>query len=572
MIPTLVLLLSLWISFVASTPARRGGTDSRVLGIAFDDVLFTNAELHMLIDSAPSTMDNSTIETYTNVCEKFIHDNLKMPDFGIINFGVTVTGQALLDSYRRYLLRGVRRVSDQERMALAMNTIVSVEYTHPDGDRIDPSDFHRYLRLLLNSRGGELARALKHTNVTFFKNARTVLSFSSKIKTDSTDGESNEVDVSSRGLNSWTIAVLVVVGVAAVLLSAFITMHCVRTHRLRKTKRAHQRRVKLSSFDEPPEFLDLTQERSCIFDAPTLPSSTPDIDRYSVGGPSNSLATLSDEKSPLTQHSIDPDRIDAPAETQNEAEVIYSPLFLGITEGCPNNTCSTSNDTAQHAIGAKTVNNLRSYQDKSVGITEFSDVQEPVQIVCKSDEMHIEDSQKDIFPISQSTRTSECATPSSAVGTSLEHPDDNEGRKECSDNEYLVQRPIEAKELHANFSQKDEHLVLDFNDDKQIEFKTESSGPDTASSSDKCSKPRTSSTTSRRRRKNATKQIKNSKNKRIVAFKPSSETRLIIRERAPANAVPAPWKAVGLAVTPMITLHADSASMSSVSESDTDVE
>ena len=79
---------------------------------------------------------------------------------------------------------------------------------------------------------------------------------------------------------------------------------------------------------------------------------------------------------------------------------MYSPLFVGITEGCPNNTCSTSIDTTQHAAGTKTVNNLRSYHDKIVGITEVSGVEDPAQVVRKHDEKHIEDSQKDILPIS----------------------------------------------------------------------------------------------------------------------------------------------------------------------------
>jgi hypothetical protein len=568
MISTLAPFLLLWISFDAYSEARRGGTGSRVLANAFDDVLFTNAELHMLIDSAPSTMDNSTKEAFTNICEEFIQNNLKMSDFGIINFGVTVTGQVLLNKERRYLLRGIRRVSEQERKALAINTVVSVEYTHPHGDHIDPSDFHRYLRLLLNSRGSKLVMALKQANVAFFQNTHTILSFSSKINTESSDDESEEANASTRGLNSWTIAVLAVVGVAAVFLTAFIAMYCVRTHRLRKTQRAHQRRVKLSSFDESPEYLNLTQERSCFFDAPTLPSS----DRCSVGGPSNSLATQSDERSPSTVHNINPDQSDTSAETQDEAELKYSPVFRGITDGCTNDTSPTSIDTAQQAAGTQTVEDLRNYHDKIVWITEASDIKEPVESVSTPEEIHLEDSQQDMLPVSHSRETSECATRTKASVTFRDYPEDDEGRKECSDNEYLVQSPIQAKELHSDVSQEDEHPMLHVNGDKKVELKEASSGLDAATPSDKRSKARTSSTSKSRRCRKPTRQIKKSKKESIVAFKASSETRSITRERQPANVVPAPWRAVGLALTPVITLHPDSASVSSVSESDTDVE
>ena len=552
---------------------------NRVLTSTFDNVLFTNAELHMLLDSVPSIMDDSTSETFANVCEEFIQDNLKMPNFDIISFGVIVTGQALLNQSHRYLVRGVRRVSDQEK-PLAVNTVVSVEYTHPDGDRIDPSDFHRYLRLLVNSRGSQLVKALQQADASYFQSTRTIVSFSSEIKNGTSDDESEEVTTNSGTLNSWTIAAVAVAGVSLLFLAAAIIAHYVRIHRFKNTQRSLQRRIKLPSHDEAPDFLDLTQERTCPLDAATSPSSTPDFDRYSLGGPCNSLVTLSDEYSQSPVRIISPDQRESSGGAQGDEEAMISPLLLFMPESSSNDASSSSlRKTTQHDTSTNSVKSLRSDPVSVDDDGELSDDEQPIQSTIEPQELHYHDSLSgNALIISHlATTTSEIDKLAEAEDNSRSYPEDDEGYKDSSDGEHKVKGTIKSETLPPSDSLGEEEAALSVFSDVLMPLKGESS---VARSSDKRSQGSTASTrkTKPRRKKSKSKTRRHLKNESSAALNPLVERQNVISERSRTRAVPAPWKAVGLALTPVITLQpnssfgAGSASMSSISESDTDSE
>ena len=309
MIETFAILLLLGFFTIASSALQPGKieTSSRLLSNPSDDVLFTNAELHILLDSVPSTMDEFAQGYLTNVCAAFIQRNLRMPGFGIINFDVIVTGQALLVQGTRNLLRGFRRTSEQEGRSLALNTVVTIEYTHPEGDRVDPADFHRYLRLLMNTRGADFVEDLKRTGVPYFRNTATVLTHSSTIKTQSTaeqssrsnDQEPQENTAKDGGINAGTIAVVVIAVTAAVILLAVLIIQRLRTQQLKSSRSSCIDQQTPFILEELSNNLDFSQERSNLLEEPTSPNMTQVNDMFFLERPSHLLAIHHQQIIPL---------------------------------------------------------------------------------------------------------------------------------------------------------------------------------------------------------------------------------------------------------------------------------
>ena len=216
----------------------------------------------------------------------------------IVDFNVIVTRQALLESEPRNLSQGFRRTAEQGGKRLALNSVVISEYTSPEGNLIDPSDFHRYLRLLVNTRGGDFANELESTGVPYFRNISQVLTYSSAIKIQPSEDEpsgSNEQGLTddtaaeSNGMSSWAIVTVVIGATAVVVLVTVMIMRRIHAKRptTTKTQQSPFSVVKLSGY------LDL--ERSNLVDAPTYPSTTFDCDRFSTRGHSDLSASPRDE-------------------------------------------------------------------------------------------------------------------------------------------------------------------------------------------------------------------------------------------------------------------------------------
>jgi hypothetical protein len=243
-------------------------------------------------------MDSYTQGHFTSLCEAFIQDNLNMFSVRIVDFNVIVTRQALLESEPRNLSQGFRRTAEQGGKRLALNSVVISEYTSPEGNLIDPSDFHRYLRLLVNTRGGDFANELESTGVPYFRNISQVLTYSSAIKIQPSEDEpsgSNEQGLTddtaaeSNGMSSWAIVTVVIGATAVVVLVTIMIMRRIHAKRptTTKTQQSPFSVVKLSGY------LDL--ERSNLVDAPTYPSTTFDCDRFSTRGHSDLSASPRDE-------------------------------------------------------------------------------------------------------------------------------------------------------------------------------------------------------------------------------------------------------------------------------------
>lgn len=212
----------------SSSSMERDGA-ARRLENPTENVHYTSAELHIAFANAESSMNPYVEERFVEVCEDFIYNNLRLPMFGIINFDVTVSAQALLDAQRRRnLQQRLRRVSrDQNGSFLALNAVVGIEYSHPDGETVDPSDFHRYLRLLVNTRGGDLINELKGTGESYFRDIHMVGTHSSTIKVESYSEASyfpqeTPDSVSNSGLHPGVIAgVVVAVGTLVIGMAGF---------------------------------------------------------------------------------------------------------------------------------------------------------------------------------------------------------------------------------------------------------------------------------------------------------------------------------------------------------------
>lgn len=282
-------------SIIASNAdIRKSERSRRVLSNTSGITLFTNSELHILLDSVPSTMDSHTLGQFTRLCEAFIQDSLKMPSVQVIHFNVIVTRQALLESELRNLLQGLRRTTEQAGKLLALDSVVTTKYTSSEGDLIDPSDFHRYLRLLVNTRGGDFANELESTGVQYFRNITKVLTYSSAVKPQpdedqplgsSEQGLTDEASTQSSGMSPWAIVIVVIGATAAAVL--VIVMIIRRIHAKRPTTTQFVRKKQQSPFSvvELSEYLEL--DRSNIVDAPTYPSTNLDYERCSIRGHSD---------------------------------------------------------------------------------------------------------------------------------------------------------------------------------------------------------------------------------------------------------------------------------------------
>jgi hypothetical protein len=280
-----------------NTDGGKSEISRRALSNTTGKTLFTNSELHILLDSVLSTMDSYTLGKFTSVCEAFIQDNLKMPGLHIVHFNVIVTRQALLESELRNLFQGLRRTTELGGKLLALSSVVTTKYTSSEGDLIDPSDFHRYLRLLVNTRGSDFANELESTGIPYFRNISNVLTYSSAVKSQpsedqpsgsSEQGLTDDTPAESTGTSSWAIVIMVIGATAVVLVTVMIIR---RLHVFLLTTTQFIRKKQQSPFSvvELSEYLDV--ERSNIVDAPTCPSTNLDYDRCSTRGHSDFSAS-----------------------------------------------------------------------------------------------------------------------------------------------------------------------------------------------------------------------------------------------------------------------------------------
>eukprot|EP00545_Synedropsis_sp_CCMP1620_P011323 CAMPEP_0119004500 /NCGR_PEP_ID=MMETSP1176-20130426/1173_1 /TAXON_ID=265551 /ORGANISM="Synedropsis recta cf, Strain CCMP1620" /LENGTH=682 /DNA_ID=CAMNT_0006956207 /DNA_START=152 /DNA_END=2200 /DNA_ORIENTATION=- len=213
-------------------------------------------------------MDESVQEYFTSAYEDFMHKNFLMPTFGIINFGAIVKGQAMVIQKRRHLLRAFRRAEHSGR-SLALNMVVSVEYTHPDGDTVDPEDFHRYLRLLINTRGGDFISALKESGGSLFRDINRIYTHSSTIKYDSSVSEqspieenltgetamTDEIQGTNEGISAGTIAIIAVAVAATMILAAAMFLHRMRSKANRAFAASDKKQQSPFTLEELSDFL-----------------------------------------------------------------------------------------------------------------------------------------------------------------------------------------------------------------------------------------------------------------------------------------------------------------------------
>jgi hypothetical protein len=248
--------------------------------------LFTNSELHLLLDSVPSYMDDSRNELFTKICADFIEESLILPDYSVINFVVTVTGQAIVESDDYSQFQETHRAYDETEKKLALNTVVGIEYIHPDGDHIDPSDFYRYIRLLFNTRGSDLITRLKKTKDPYFQSVRKVFTHSSNIKTGSVESEiSQGKDAHGKKvIYSWS-AVVVAFVVAILLIS--IAAVGVRRFRIKNVSMNSYLQKDNSlpvRMHDVPAFLDASLEHASLISESSFHGKTIVTDQHRFEG------------------------------------------------------------------------------------------------------------------------------------------------------------------------------------------------------------------------------------------------------------------------------------------------
>jgi len=136
-----------------------------------EEVQFTNTELHLLLQTVSSRMNETEKQQFLVICEVIIYHNINIPTADVMHFVVYFSGQTLMGE--------TKDVHNNKK--LTVDTVVTVTHTHSRDGAIDPTTLNRYLRLLIDAKEEDTIWSLRKRNEFYFRNVKLINGISSPV-------------------------------------------------------------------------------------------------------------------------------------------------------------------------------------------------------------------------------------------------------------------------------------------------------------------------------------------------------------------------------------------------------